>query len=517
MKDLRQPTLVLASMLTMDPPISTPAEQPALVTLPNVELLEVGEDWLTSTGTFTWTIEDLQSAITSQDDPFIRTPILKLGHVDPRFDGQPSLGQIQNLHLSSNGQTLLGDLVGIPLWLAECMASAFPRRSIEGYFSYATRAGKEWPFILTGLALLGEAYPAIDSLADVQALFNGKPPVLVPCEENPQMLASSGPGPVIAVPLRDRDLYVAASAPTIVQADVSVDDIRTAFYDGPAASPDMFWWWIREIRIEPAEIIVDDDGGNLYRIPYMINSAADDSDDVVSFGPSQQVKIQYVDVVAAGQSVLTRFGNPVAAGRPRVRDIVQSSKKEGTDMQLSEEVLKGLGLTTEATEEEVNVALLAKLTTPPIADDVPITDITPIVPVVEIAASAPVIPVGMVLIDEETLKQVKAGAAIAATLQDERDTAVRNGVLDTAVKAGKFPPARRAHYEALLKVDPEGTTAMIETLATGMIPVTERGTDTPAGTEVDAGADIASYPDAWKPQVAAAQRANSSRVKVGVD
>jgi len=528
MKVIGQPTLVRASLLAPEAPAPLLAEQPALVTLPNVELLEVGEDWACSTGVFTWTLEDLQSAIASQDDPFVRTPIVKLGHTDPRFDGQPALASVENLHLSPNGQTLIGDLVGLPLWLAQCMASSYPRRSVEGYFAYGTRAGKEWPFVLTGLALLGEAYPAIDSLEDVKALFSGTPPILIPLEENPLMLAGNPSGPVVAVPLRDRDLYVNATAPRIVQADVSVDDIRTAFYDGPAASPDMFWWWIREIRIDPAEIIVDDDGGNLYRVPYTVDATAEHG---VSFGPSQQVKIQYVDVVAAGQSILTKFGNPVAAGRPRVRDIVKLSNKEGTDMQLSDEVLKGLGLTPEATEEEVNTALLAKLTAPPVVEPpapAPITDISPIVDpaapviveppaVVEIAAATPpAIPDGMVLIDAATLDEVKKGAAIAASMQVERNDAVRNRVLDDAVKAGKFPPARREHFEALLKADPEGTTALIAVLATGMIPIEERGTDSTSGTETE-GTDVSEYPAAWKPGVVAAQRANSSRVKVSGD
>ncbi len=524
MKDITKPTLVRASLLAPEAPV---VEQPALVTIPNVELLEVGEDWATSTGTFTWSIEDLQSAITSQDDPFVRTPILKLGHVDPRFDGQPSLGQIENLHLSENGQTLLGDLVGTPLWLAQCMASAFPRRSIEGYFTYETKAGKTWPFVLTGLALLGTAYPAIDSLADVKALFNGTPPVLVPTEENPLMLASVDGGPTIAFPLNDRPLFVKASAPTQVLADVSVDDIRTAFYDGPASGPDMFWWWIREIRIDPAEIIVDDDAGNLYRIPYTIDSSAPatgSSSSAVTFGPSQQVKVQYVDVVAAGQVVAKKFGNPVAAGRPRARVIVQSSEKEGNDMQVSEEVLTGLGLTAEATEEEVNAAMLAKLMTPPVVEPpTPVAEVTsitstePVVPVVEqIAATAPNVPEGMVLIDQATLDEVKRGAAIAASLQGERDSMARNHVLDNAIKAGKFPPARRSHYEALLKADPDGTTAMIETLASGMIPVTERGTDGSPDTEASV-AETSAYPDNWKPQVAAARLSNASLVKVGRD
>ncbi|MFN2346745.1 MAG: hypothetical protein ABR616_13665 [Dermatophilaceae bacterium] len=167
------------------------AAAPSLVTIPNVELLEVGEDWETSTGSFSWTRRDLESAIASQDDPGVRTPIVKLGHVDPRFDGQPSLGRIKNLRLTNNGQTLVGDLVGIPSWLGQVMASAYPKRSIEGGFDYTSRTGNTWSFVLTGVALLGDSYPAITTLDDIEAMWGGEPPVMISAEEMDAVAASS--------------------------------------------------------------------------------------------------------------------------------------------------------------------------------------------------------------------------------------------------------------------------------------------------------------------------------------
>jgi hypothetical protein len=145
--------------------------QPSLVTLPNVELLEVGTDWATSTGTFDFDMEDLKSCIASQDDPAVRTPVVKLGHIDPRFDGQPAIGRIENLRLTNNDQTLVGDLVAMPLWLAKVMYTAYPRRSIEGNLDVTTRTGNTWDMVLTGVALLGTSYPAIDTLEDIQALW----------------------------------------------------------------------------------------------------------------------------------------------------------------------------------------------------------------------------------------------------------------------------------------------------------------------------------------------------------
>jgi hypothetical protein len=149
----------------------TVSDRPNLVTVPNVELLEVGEDWDTSTGKFTWTHEDLVACIGALDDPAVRTPILKLGHMDPRFNGQPSFGRVENIHLSEDGMTIIGDLVGVPSWLADVMASAYPRRSIEGGSDVTTATGNKHAFVLTGLAVLGEQYPAITTLEDLQAVY----------------------------------------------------------------------------------------------------------------------------------------------------------------------------------------------------------------------------------------------------------------------------------------------------------------------------------------------------------
>ena len=58
---------------------------------------------------------------------------------------QPSVGRIENLRLTNNSQTLVGDLVGVPVWLAKVMPSAYPRRSIEGFFEYPSRIEKLSP------------------------------------------------------------------------------------------------------------------------------------------------------------------------------------------------------------------------------------------------------------------------------------------------------------------------------------------------------------------------------------
>jgi hypothetical protein len=265
------------------------------------------------------------------------------------------------------------------------------------------------------------------------------------------------------------------------------------------------------------ELIVDDDAGHLFRIPYSLKSTKDGID-AVTFGESQEVRIQYVDIIAAGQSVAKRFGNPVMAGRPRVRDAISATlpptNQKGTDMQLSAEVLQTLGLTPEATEDEINAALSAKLTTPVVAPAVESTvPVETPAPVVEPVVVSPAIPEGMALIDQSILDDLRQGVAASRELVVERDNQLRASVLDGAIKAGKIPPARRDHYEALFKADPEGTKTLLASLESGLVPIKERGHE---GSTETVAVDSA-YPDDWKPTIRAAQRRFASRITVGSD
>ena len=143
----------------------------SFTTIEGVELASVGVHDC-QTGTWNCTREDIAAAVAADGDPAFRKPVVKLGHTDPRFDGEPAVGVIQNLRASPDGMTLLGDLVGVPTWLAKAMPSAYPSRSVEGIRGDVSAAGgKPYPFRLTALALLGVSPPAIESLADVRQLY----------------------------------------------------------------------------------------------------------------------------------------------------------------------------------------------------------------------------------------------------------------------------------------------------------------------------------------------------------
>ena len=136
-------------------------------TVPGIELVKVGT-WHTMTGEWNVTADDLKSVVAAHHANVMRKPIIKLGHTDPRFDGEPSLGHIDNLRVV--GDTLVGDLRGVPGWLADAMPTSYPDRSVEAVIDYQAADGTVYPLVLTGVALLGAVRPSVTSLASLQEL-----------------------------------------------------------------------------------------------------------------------------------------------------------------------------------------------------------------------------------------------------------------------------------------------------------------------------------------------------------
>lgn len=141
-----------------------------LRTIAGVELVKVGR-WQVSTGPWRVTPELLAAAVDAHRDGKLPAPVVKIGHDDERFDGEPALGRVVNLRLADAGRTLVGDFAGVPGWLAEIAASAFPRRSVEAVHDLELSDGTKYPLVLTAVALLGVTRPGITTLADLRDLY----------------------------------------------------------------------------------------------------------------------------------------------------------------------------------------------------------------------------------------------------------------------------------------------------------------------------------------------------------
>lgn len=436
----------------------TVPERPVLVTIPAVELCQVGT-WQASTGEVTFTPEDFAAAIAAQDDPAIRDGVIKLGHGrQPGGLEQPTIGRVINLRTTNEGMTLVGDLVGVPAWLAEVIPSAFPSRSIEGAFNLQTATGHTHRFVLEGVALLGVTLPAVETLEDIARLY-GVAAEAMAAEANP----NEGTGERVTITF----------VPRRVELAVSTEDISRAWYDSCDGGP-MSWWWIREINLDPLEVIVQAEDGDLYRVPFTI------SGEDVSFATPIPVRVQYVDVpaeVAASESERAR--------RQRVTVFASRNESlpEGEPMDLST-LRTSLGLPDDATDEAV-LAAAAEAAAARTAAEARVAEL-------EAAGNQPstgnpALPDGVVVIDQAQLEELRVAAARGVEAHATLRAQERGRFIGRHVAAGRLAPANSALRESLEREwdrDPEAAERVAASLAVVM-PTQPLGSDAGAETSSD--------------------------------
>lgn len=445
----------------MTTPDVTVPERPVLVTWPNVELIHTGT-WDISTGRWTVTTEDLNNVVAALDCPAVRNPVIKIGHTDPRFDGEPAVGYLDGLVVSATGHELRGDYRGIPEWLRDVLASAYPDRSIEGEYDHICQLGHVHPFVLTGVALLGVTPPGVgtlQSLQDVAALFG-----------------VAAAGPTGSRPFRIPIAAGGVSMPngTRVAASATVEEVRRSFYDDPGSGWSI---WIEQLYVDPYEVIaVDDSDGTLWRHPYSVAA-----DGTITWSDAQQVKREYVNAATTVRSPTATW-----AGRTESRAGVARASEPPTApppaappngvtvSDLDEIVRQRLGLAADASDDDVQKALDEQL---PAAPDVPPA------PVPE---PAPVVPdTGTVVVDAAQFAALQQAAAQGTQAFQRQQTEDRERLVDAAVRDGRIPPARRDAWITILAAD-AGAATTLANLAPGLVPVAEAGhggSPDPSGTD----------------------------------
>lgn len=140
-----------------------------------------------------------------------------------------------------------------------------------------------------------------------------------------------------------------------------------------------------------------------------------------------------------------------------------------------------LGLAEDATDEQVLDALLGAAQYAAAERDALATQLAKPKPP---TTATPDLPAGVTVIDESTLEELKVAAAAGQQANATLRRQARDGFLGDAIKAGKFAPARKAHFEALFDADEEGTRQLVDKLAAGTVPVSEIG-HAGAGADTD--------------------------------
>lgn len=453
------------------------------VTITDIPIVGVGT-YMLSTGKTTFTEDDLADAVrAANEDPSVKNPRLKLGHIDGSWQaGEPSFGNYTNLHLSADGQEIIADLETLD-WLAEYLPIAYPNRSIEGRFGFVSEAGKSYRLGITAVVALGIELPGVSTLDDLREILT-----------NPEVT-----------------MKVAAGKPGItVRAQIDAGDVEREFYT-QFATGDRYWWWIRSVRLEPNALICEDeDTGQLWNVPFAI------SDRTITFSEPEAVYVEYKkDPVVDQAKASTGYGHKAAARSRAMRD-----KKESgvTDQELR----ASIGLPEDATDEQVKARLTelraaseADPTDDPDKDDDKDDDAdkddddTDADKDDDGGEGTPHEPTTTASVDRAALKDLKRDAAMGRKAREEQLAAADEKVISDAVRAGKFPPARRKHFEKLLAADREGTIKMIDDLEDGVVPVIEKGSTRMEDDEVNAGSQDA-YPDDW---LSPGERATRDRVR----
>jgi hypothetical protein len=263
--------------------LAAAGDVPPLAAWPDVELVAVGE-WDLSSGPASFTTADLQSAVGAADCPAVGRPILKLGHNDPRFDGEPAIGWVAGMRLNDSMTKVIGDFEGMPGWLGEILPSAYPERSVEGGWNFPCQMGHTHPFVITAVALLGATPPGVGiiaSLNDIAVLYGIEAAVPAdPAALRPFRIQF--PGDVMAQ---------AGKTALAAGTNTTIDDVRREFYDAAPWSQ-----WIIELQLDPLVLIVSDDQtGDLYRVPVTIDAKTPGS---VTFGDPETVLVQYISAPA---------------------------------------------------------------------------------------------------------------------------------------------------------------------------------------------------------------------------
>jgi len=272
----------------------------------DVELARTGS-FNAITGPVTLTRKDFDDAEASSKELAGRfDPPLKLGHNDKQKlleeDGLPAAGWLENIRRV--GDRLLADFMRVPNAVATAIENGgFRKRSIE-----AARNGvfvnKKFPFVITGLALLGENLPAVDSLADIEALY-----AAAEMEEPDDLKGAKSQRIFILAAEEEGDDVNGDPEPEVKKGVIQVEltDLAKKFGLAEDTSEEDIYKFIAELRSRP-EAKVDD--------PEPIPAEADEpaiADPAEVAAMSRQI-VSLTEKIALGEAT-TAVDDAIRAGR----------------------------------------------------------------------------------------------------------------------------------------------------------------------------------------------------------
>lgn len=248
-----------------------------------------------------------------------------------------------------------------------------------------------------------------------------------------------------------------------------------------------------------ASVYADRAGGDVKDwLKLMKNETWFTADEMVAAGLADSI-IEPADESSAADeadSLKNRFDLTVFnfAGRrtapaPEIRNQVRNDRpRKDADMAtLKEQLAEKYGLDPELDDDAFAAAVEAALPA-----EAPAAPAAAEADAQQLAAFAEANGLAVVNLDQwaSTVAAAQQGATAFASMQRQND----EGVVDGAIRAGKIRPVDRDQYLGLMEVDREKTTAILDAMAPGFIPVQEVG----HGMNPDPGASMSAPNDlAW--------------------
>lgn len=290
-----------------------------------------------------------------------------------------------------------------------------------------------------------------------------------------------------------------------VAAAVSTSDISRQFYTEWAMG-DRYWWWLCAILVDPNDLIVEDEDGKLWRLPYTVGAHD------VTFGDLAEVYVEYVDAVArhdtnlvALQAIITTRGDDKVAAAFTERPKDRPKTKEGDHVREYLEKLRAkFQLPADASDEDILKAVAeANPEVDPDADPAPDPSVDPAPgPAPDPNPSPAPAPVPSpqpsaraVTVDAEAFRELQEGARLGREAHNTLARGNDERFVDRAIASGKVPARTRASYLSQIArdrdqgtVDAKGVTeteTYLTSLSENVVPVEQRAL-TPDDPTVDA-------------------------------
>ena len=153
---------------------------------------------------------------------------------------------------------------------------------------------------------------------------------------------------------------------------------------------------------------------------------------------------------------------------PVEAEVSPQPEGEGHMPTLQEGLAQLLGIPADADEDTILAAAAEALAER--ADDTPAPAEPSVEQLTEVAARH-----NLTVIDAEQHAALLAAAQAGAEARAQQIREADERLVDAAIVAGKFTPARREHHLTALAADREGHTAVINAMAPGLVPLAEQG------------------------------------------